>query len=216
MTVREYTEEFYKVNIISGHIEDTPERVARYVNGLRFDIQDELSLLSLRYVEEAYQVALKVEEKLMRRQSQKAKVRGSGGKEQQQKGEASISNQQVQPDRNNENRGGRNASRGICRGRGGKLRCYTCGKLGHMSWDYPKNVATQRGAQVVQVELEAPKELQVVENYLEQGEANSSNQQAHPDRTNDNRDGRNTSRGTGRGRGGQVRCYTCRKLVHMS
>ena len=89
MTVREYTKEFYKVNIRSGHIQDTPERVARYVNGLRFDIQDELSLLSLRSVEEAYQVALKAEEKLMRRQSQKAKVRGFGGKEQHQKGEAS-------------------------------------------------------------------------------------------------------------------------------
>ena len=54
MTVREYTEEFYKVNIRFGHIEDTPERVSRYVNGLRFDIQYELSLLSLRFVEEAY------------------------------------------------------------------------------------------------------------------------------------------------------------------
>ena len=67
MTVREYTEEFYKVNIRSRHIEDTPERVARYVDGLRSDIQDELSLLLLRYVEEACHVALKAEEKLMRR-----------------------------------------------------------------------------------------------------------------------------------------------------
>ena len=75
MTVREFTEEFYKVNIRSGHIEDTPEKVAKYVNSLRFDVQDELSLLSLRSVEEAYQVALKVEEKLMRKRSQKAKVR---------------------------------------------------------------------------------------------------------------------------------------------
>ena len=45
MTVRDYTEEFYKVNIRSGHMEDTPERVARYVNGIRFHIQDELGLL---------------------------------------------------------------------------------------------------------------------------------------------------------------------------
>ena len=50
-----------------------------------------LYLLSLRSIEEAYQVALKAAEKLMRRQSHKAKVRGSGGKEQQQqKGEASA------------------------------------------------------------------------------------------------------------------------------
>ena len=64
-------------------MEDTPERVARYINGLIFDIQYELGVLSLISVEESYQVALKVEEKLMRKQSQKAKVRGSGGREQQ-------------------------------------------------------------------------------------------------------------------------------------
>ena len=45
MTVKEFTEEFYKVNIRSCHIEDTPEKVSRYVKILRFDIQDELILL---------------------------------------------------------------------------------------------------------------------------------------------------------------------------
>ena len=38
MAVREYIEEFYKVNIRSGHMEDTLEKVARYINGPRFDI----------------------------------------------------------------------------------------------------------------------------------------------------------------------------------
>ena len=55
MTVREFTKEFYKVNIRSGHIEDTPKKVSRYVNSLRFDIQDKLSFLSLRSVEEMLQ-----------------------------------------------------------------------------------------------------------------------------------------------------------------
>ena len=50
------------------------------------------------------------------------------------------------------------------------MRCYTCGQLGHMSWDCPENVARQRGAQVVQAEPKAPKELEVVVNYPEQGE----------------------------------------------
>ena len=84
------------MNIRSGYIEDTQEKVSRYVNSLRFDIQDELSLLSLRSVEEAYQVGLKVEEKLIRTQSQKAKVRGFGGREQQQKGKASSSYQPLE------------------------------------------------------------------------------------------------------------------------
>ena len=93
MTVREYIEEFYNVNIRSGHMEETPERVDRYINGLIFDIQDELGLLPLRNVEEAYQVSLKDEEKPMRKNNEKAKMRGSREKEQQQTGEASSSNQ---------------------------------------------------------------------------------------------------------------------------
>ena len=91
MTTREFTEEFYKVNIRSSHIEDTPKRVSRYVNRLRFDIQDELSLMSLISMEEDYQVALKVEDKFRRKQSQITLIKHFGGKEQQQqKGEASV------------------------------------------------------------------------------------------------------------------------------
>ena len=67
MSILEYTEEFYKVNIRVGHVEDNLERVAKYINWLRFEIQDEMNLLSLNYVEEASQFSLKVEEKLVRR-----------------------------------------------------------------------------------------------------------------------------------------------------
>ena len=38
MTVREYTEEFYKIDLRAGYVEDTIEKVARYLNGLRYDI----------------------------------------------------------------------------------------------------------------------------------------------------------------------------------
>ena len=54
MTTREYTEEFYQVNLRAGHVEDTPEKIARYINGLRLDIQDEINILSPRTIEEAY------------------------------------------------------------------------------------------------------------------------------------------------------------------
>jgi hypothetical protein len=60
MSVREYTE-FYKVNIRNGYVEDTLEKVARYINGLRLDIKDEIGLLYLRTIEDAFQFALKVE-----------------------------------------------------------------------------------------------------------------------------------------------------------
>ena len=32
MTIREYTEEFYKINLRAGYVEDIVEKVARYLN----------------------------------------------------------------------------------------------------------------------------------------------------------------------------------------
>jgi hypothetical protein len=38
MTVKEYIEEFYKLNIRAGHRESDDEKIVRYMNGLRYDI----------------------------------------------------------------------------------------------------------------------------------------------------------------------------------
>jgi hypothetical protein len=70
MTVKEYMEEFYRMNIRAGHWESNDEKVARYLNGLRYDIQDELSMVTIRTVEDAYQMALKSEDKLSRKKGQ--------------------------------------------------------------------------------------------------------------------------------------------------
>eukprot|EP00253_Pinus_taeda_P027252 PITA_27252 len=80
LTVKEYTEGFYKVSIRAGEAQDIDEKVARYMNGLKMDMQDEISLLSPKTVEEAYQIALKAEEKLMRKQSARGRgtFRGRG------------------------------------------------------------------------------------------------------------------------------------------
>ena len=51
MSIREYIEEFYRVNIRAGYVQDTTEKVARYMNGLRMDIQDGISFLNPRIVE---------------------------------------------------------------------------------------------------------------------------------------------------------------------
>lgn len=69
MIVRDYTEEFYKVNLRVGYVEDTSENTTRYINGLRLYIQDEINILSPSTIEEAYQCTLKVEEKIARKQS---------------------------------------------------------------------------------------------------------------------------------------------------
>jgi hypothetical protein len=47
MTVKEYTEEFYKLNIRESHRESNDEKVARYMNGLRYDIQDEMKMCKI-------------------------------------------------------------------------------------------------------------------------------------------------------------------------
>jgi hypothetical protein len=71
MSVKEYTEEFYRINIKEGHRESDDEKVARYMNGLRYDIQDEMSMMTIQNVEDAYQIDLKAEEKLSRKQGQR-------------------------------------------------------------------------------------------------------------------------------------------------
>jgi hypothetical protein len=45
------------------------------MNGLRYDIQDEMSMMTIRTVEDAYHMALKEEEKMSQKQGQ----RGRGG-----------------------------------------------------------------------------------------------------------------------------------------
>lgn len=59
---------FYNVNISAIYVEEDAENTARYINGLILDIQDDISVFSPRRIEEAYQLDLKAEEKLARKQ----------------------------------------------------------------------------------------------------------------------------------------------------
>ena len=52
-------QEFYWVLIRTGHAKADKEKVARYLNGLRPSIQDELSLARMNSIEEAYQFSLR-------------------------------------------------------------------------------------------------------------------------------------------------------------
>ena len=75
MTVKEYTEDFFNLSIRDGQTQGDVERVARYINGLRYEIQDEINLLNFKTIKDAYQAASRVEEKLLRKQNQKNRGR---------------------------------------------------------------------------------------------------------------------------------------------
>jgi uncharacterized protein YjbK len=73
MIVKEYTKEFYKLNIKARQRERDEEKVSRYINDLSYEIQDELSMMLVRTVEDSYQFTLKGEEKLARKKIQRAR-----------------------------------------------------------------------------------------------------------------------------------------------
>jgi hypothetical protein len=135
MAVKEYTEEFCRLNIRAGHMESDDEKVSKYINKLRYDIQDEISMVTIRNVEDAYNIALKVEEKLSRKQSQRSRgIILNRGKEIThdgvQKPKDKVRKQHSHPKRGGSSRGrqyvgGRNTfPRRRGRGRGGEVKCF--------------------------------------------------------------------------------------------
>ena len=54
MTVKEYTKEFYRLDIRFRHVDDDVEKITRYINELRFGIKEEINFVKLESVEEAY------------------------------------------------------------------------------------------------------------------------------------------------------------------
>jgi len=63
------------VNLRAGYTEDTLEKTSRFLNGIRLEILDEISILSLKSIEEAYHSALKEEENITRKHNSR---RGQG------------------------------------------------------------------------------------------------------------------------------------------
>ncbi|KAA8529569.1 hypothetical protein F0562_033632 [Nyssa sinensis] len=62
-SVADYTEHFYKLLSRINLTKTDDQLVARYMAGLKFNLQSELMLHSIHSLEEAYQMALKAEEK---------------------------------------------------------------------------------------------------------------------------------------------------------
>eukprot|EP00253_Pinus_taeda_P025527 PITA_25527 len=179
MTVKEFTEEFYKLNLRAGYVEDTPEKTARFANGLRGEILDEISILSPQTLDEAYQFALKAEEKINWKQNAKRGGTGRGkgkvfarGRSTGSNEEGSSSKSAGTTEKDNSTREGRPAQQGRGFGRGrGTVQCYRCHKLGHKSYNCPeREPAGGRGTYVAQPEdvEETPQEA---ENTPETSEA---------------------------------------------
>ena len=153
-SVQEYTEEFYRILIRTGHAEADKEKVARYLNGLRPSIQEELNLVRMNSIEEAYQFALKVEEKLNKKFESRQNGRGRGGRsggrsyggrneDPKKKDEASSSQNQRGNNSNRfqdqNNRDQRGRGRGQGSGRGGfRGTCFHCGEEGHRAFECPQ------------------------------------------------------------------------------
>jgi hypothetical protein len=83
MTVKEYIEDFYILDIRTGQRERDEEKFARYINGLRYENQDELSMMSVRKVEDVYHFLLKEEEKLARKKNPMRKRQNPNPKQKQ-------------------------------------------------------------------------------------------------------------------------------------
>ena len=82
-----YTEEFQRLCMRSNVTEDESIKVARYLNGFKWNIQEEMVLLSPKTVHQCYQLALKIEERSKRKQDQSSKGRDKGRDQRDQRGQ---------------------------------------------------------------------------------------------------------------------------------
>ena len=63
LDVSSYTEEFEIFFTRSNVVEDDNIKVARYLSGLKWNIQKEMTLLNPKIVHQCYQLAIKIEYK---------------------------------------------------------------------------------------------------------------------------------------------------------
>ena len=78
MDMENYIKEFQKLCLRSGIQEEEPLNMARYLGGLKQNIQEEISLLTPTIVHKCFQLSLKVEDKNKKKEDSKFKGRGRG------------------------------------------------------------------------------------------------------------------------------------------
>ncbi|XP_057849726.2 uncharacterized protein LOC131060503 [Cryptomeria japonica] len=165
LDVSTYTQEFHNLTLKAKMFETEKQKLARYINGLKYSIQDELTLVSVESVHKCFQLALKIEEKQKRRGEQSkgrgTSFRGRGrfhGRGTFSKFQGESSNQRADNDAGGRGtfRGrGSNNGRGRSRGRGPNVftgRCFSCNQVGHQSFRCPqKNDSSNQGDRRVQL-----------------------------------------------------------------
>ena len=101
-----YTQKFHTLSIRGG-VKEEDDKVASFMNGLKFNIQDEIGLNIPRTLEEFFQIAIRIEEKLKRKNERQnniggSSMRGRGGRSQSN----NSSNQDKDKGSTSETRGG--------------------------------------------------------------------------------------------------------------
>eukprot|EP01018_Ginkgo_biloba_P000548 Gb_17472 [translate_table: standard] len=161
-----------KMQIRANLQEDSEQSVARYVNGLRFQLQDELALIKIHTVDEAYQYALNAEEKLNRskgkslsKKGDSTSFKGKGSSSKSAMNEEPEEGQGVKP--NSRVRGGfRGRGRGQTFGCRKPLQYFICGEA-HKAIDCPQNPKRAMVAQEEPATQEV--EAETGENLMLQG-----------------------------------------------
>ena len=78
--VQEYIEALYRLLIKARHVEANKKKVTHYLSGLRPRIHEELSLIRMTSIEEVYQFAFRVDEKLYKKFDGRKRGNSQGGR----------------------------------------------------------------------------------------------------------------------------------------
>lgn len=121
------------------------------MNGLKYSIQDKLSLFNLETVHKCYHMALRIEVNFIRKGDQQGRGRGGNfrgkgrfgerGTSPKPQGESSNHESEGEPSHKGSFRGRRPNGQGRFGGRGANVftgRCFTCNQVGHQSFRCPK------------------------------------------------------------------------------
>lgn len=166
MDVASYTEEFQKLFLRSKVQEEEIIRVARYLGGLIWIIQEEINLWTPTTMHKCFQLALKVKEKNKKKQDSNPRGRGRGRDSTRHRGGygGRSSEPRSQGDYNMVEKSNEPSGRGIYgRGRGFQgggrgrsssfsrgshfvnMKCYNCGQLGHLAYRCLDKASSSQG-----------------------------------------------------------------------